>query len=485
MSERIDLGRETVIGTAAQFSTLAVGFIGTVVLARELGPAPFGAFYALLAGAQVLDRPVLGWAAAAKQRLAATPEDGAELLGATLLGIGVWGAVIGGGLVLAAPVLDAAGLPVMPGLLTLLVAAGSGYEAIERLAQGRGRVGAALWTDSGRTVVRVGCQLVFVLAGFGIAGMAWGFIAASVLAVPMLWWFVDVRPALPSSTCVRDLWGYARSSIPSAFASKSYFQLDLLVLATLASTTAAGHYRVAAALTMPATVISGVAATGLMTAVAGHVDDGESEAAAQSTQTVARYSSVLAVPIAVGAMVLAAPLLTTIYGPSYAAGAPILVGLALHRIIQTQSGPRLNALNGADRPDVVLRITAGALVVNLVIGVALLLAIGPLGIVIGTIAAELTRLLWARRTITQVLSDGKLVARTHVEQLAAAGIMAGTVLVARRLLTPLDTVGVALLVGVGAVVYSVALLVISPGIRTTARGIILDARTHHSPIEVL
>ncbi|WP_254663432.1 hypothetical protein [Haladaptatus sp. W1] len=64
------LSKETLGGTVAQFSMALIGFVGTIVFARWLGPSAFGGVYLLFALVKFADRPMNGWSLAAKKRVA-------------------------------------------------------------------------------------------------------------------------------------------------------------------------------------------------------------------------------------------------------------------------------------------------------------------------------------------------------------------------------------------------------------------------------
>ena len=50
------LSRETLGGTIAQFVMAAIGFVGTIIFARWLGPSAFGGVYLLFALVKFADR---------------------------------------------------------------------------------------------------------------------------------------------------------------------------------------------------------------------------------------------------------------------------------------------------------------------------------------------------------------------------------------------------------------------------------------------
>ena len=84
----------------------------------------------------------------------------------------------------------------------------------------------------------------------------------------------------------------------------------------------------------------------------------------------------------------ATALVVTVYGPEYTLGASLIVGIAAYRVLSTQTTPLSQTLNGLDSPDVNMRASSVALVVNITLGVVLTLLFGPIGVVVATILAE-------------------------------------------------------------------------------------------------
>jgi len=81
-----DFGLEISRGVLAKFAMAAIGFAGSVVFARVLGPSGYGAFYILVTLVNILDNPVTGWGVACKKRITETGFSTSEALGSGLLG---------------------------------------------------------------------------------------------------------------------------------------------------------------------------------------------------------------------------------------------------------------------------------------------------------------------------------------------------------------------------------------------------------------
>lgn len=476
----VSLGGETLKGTVAKFSMAAVGFAGTVVFARLLGPTDFGGFYLLFALVKFTDRPISGVANAAKKRFSETTQSESEVLGAMLLVIGGWLVVVVAAAAVGRSWLAAfTGLDGAVSLFVLLVLATMLYEPLERLVEARGRIGASTWIDTVRSYLTLPLQLSFVLAGFGAAGMAFGLSGATFLTVPVTLYYVDTRPAVPPRDLLANLWSYARYSVPSALLGKAYDRFDVFLLGIILVPSAVGYYEVAAKLTVPATFVSGVAARGLMAKVSNLRSKGES--VAEDVSNTIAFTTVLSVPILFGALALSRQLVVTLYGGEYAPAAELLVGLAVFRTLQTLNGPLRQTINGIDCPRVNTWLSVGVLTLNVAVGVVLTLEYGAIGVVVATVLAETVRYVGLAAVLRRALPDVVVLPRTFLQQVVAGVVMFGVVTVAVRAVPVASWVELTALVGLGAAVYGTVLFGISPEVRLTGRSVLEDVAGQYWP----
>jgi O-antigen/teichoic acid export membrane protein len=449
------------IGVLGKFAMGAVAFLGSILLARVLGPGEYGAFYLLMAITKFLDNPVTGWANAARKRLAERDFPGDEAVGSVLIVWVVGSLVFAVGAVLARPLLEARLDVTNPHhLLVVLFVAVSGMSLVIEVLKATDRFGSATWFQTGRDVLRVGSQVALVLAGFGVAGMVGGIAVANLLVVPAVIRHIGEVPTLPTRRSLGEIWAFAKSSIPATFFGTALGRMDVLIIGFLATNEAVGLYEISFKLSLPAMFITGVAGGGLMGRVSNR--DSRDVSFVEDVEKNVGVTSLLAVPMVFGAAVLAEPLIVTVYSSKFAGGGAFLVGITVYRLFLSQRAIYGAVVNGMDYPSVHMKLNVVEFVINLVGGVALLLAIGPIGVVFASIATAffgyVARVVFVRRHL-----EGLTVLPTNLlHQLLAGAIMSLVVFGFTRIAPIGHWQWVVAAVGLGGVTYFGVLAAISP-----------------------
>jgi O-antigen/teichoic acid export membrane protein len=467
----LDLGVEVTKGMAAKPIQAALGFTGVVVFARELGPAGIGGFYLLLSLAQVVDFPVDGLSSALKKRYSEADAARGELFGLFIAIVAAAAALVAAGSAIAGERLTAyAGVG---GAATLFVALFIGtivFAPLQSLLVATGRLGLQTWTDTIRSALTLGLQLLFVIViPLGVAGMAIGWVLGAAIGIVVVLYVLRPSVALPTRATAQDVCSFAQYSAISSGIARTYDRYDVLLLGLLVGPAAAGDYEVALRLTVPGAFVSALLGSGLMAKASNRHSRG-TDVAEPITDSVA-FASVLSIPIAFGAAALARPLLVTAYGAAYADAVGLLIGLAVWQVFSTQVSVLEQALLGVDQPRDQTYVSAVALVVNIVLGVAFVVRFGPVGVVAATLIAETIRYLALLTLVRRAVPEADLLPGTLLTQLVAG---AATYLVARlvRGVVSIDSWAVLLIiVGVGAAAYGAVLVVASSRVRTTVIGI--------------
>lgn len=469
----VDFGLEISKGIVGRFAMAGIGFVGAVIFARILGPSGYGTFYVLLALVNVLDNPITGWGVACKKRISEANFPTDEALGSGLIGVSINTLVA---IPLIVLVSQYTNLYDVEGQLLPFVAlfvAICFFAVTNRILSGTPRFSISEWTDMLRSVFTMPLQLAFVLAGFGAAGMAYGLAVATFLTVPVVIWYIGVRPTTPSRDTVLSVWEYAKFSVPNSFIGTALARIDVLLLGAVLTTTSVGQYQVALKLTLPAMFIGSVASTGLMARVSNRLSKGES--VAPDVTNSLSFASILAIPIFFGAAAMPKSLLVTIFGADYAPAAPLLVGLTLYRVLESQKSQLGSTIAGLDRPDVNVYVGVVALVMNLGGGYLLLQHIGLIGIVVSTVLTEALIYAISAFVVKRELSDVGLLPKPLLHQATAGGVMFIVVDQLHLALGVQSWVNLGLLVGAGGTVYFFLLATISEPFRVTVRGILEDA----------
>lgn len=459
---------ESLKGTTAQGLMAVTGFAGTVVFANLLSPAALGSYYLLFAITEVVVRPVGGLSDAVKKRLSESdaPED--TLLGTHVVCTLGWLAILGlATIVLAGPIDDYVGIAFAWVALVALIGGEGLFALVGPILHGRGRIGATLWIDALRSVLTLPLQVGLLLL-YGVYGVVAGLALASVAVVPVGFWLHGVRPQLPSREVARRVWSFARYSVPTSLAGKTYERLDPILIGFLlvVPQPAVADYGVAARVTIPGLLIAYTVSSVLLVRVsnirskAGSVDSDVSNALG--------FVSILAVPLVFGAAAVGDPLVVTLFSERYADATILVVGLALARLFNTQIAALGRTLGGLDLPRYPLYLSVGAIVLNVALGIPLILEYGALGAVVATVTAEGLKYVAAAALVKRELPDVDLFPQPLRAQIAAGAAMAVLLSGALRLLPVRSWVEMSVHLALGTAVYGGLLLLFSSTIRVTA-----------------
>lgn len=467
--EDISLSRETLSGTTAKVATTVVGFLGTIVFARVLGPTGFGSFFILLSISAIIVPALVGWALAGKKRFSeqVTEQRRSEIVGALFLfAIALSVLVSGVSIIVSNPLIEYVGVKNAPLLLVILFVTSGVYETLVHISQGRGKVGVSMWAGTVKEILMVPAQLVLVLLGLHVTGMVVGQALAVIAIWPLLFYYTDVRPSIPSKETITSLWSYAKYSIPNSVLGMVYSQFDVLLLAAILSPAAAGYYEAAFRISTPALFVSSTTAAALLPRVSNLLDKGTDPT--EDIQHSLSFTSLLSFPLVFGAFALSREVVTTVYGADFAPARTLLIGLAIYHLVRSQSTVLTSVAEGLDRPDIITRVSATALVCNIIVGAFLTIEFGPIGVVIATILAESIRYLWLVRFAAKRFPWSALYPRPVFEQLSASILMFGGLVTMIHFLGTNSLTHIVFIIVVGGTIYFTALFTISNRHRETA-----------------
>jgi O-antigen/teichoic acid export membrane protein len=461
----LSVGREALYSLVSKLVMALVGFGGTVVFARLLGPSGLGVYRTALAVAFVATQVSGGVGTAVKKRVSEVDTDPGTFFGAGLIAhVGITVVVLVGLVLFIDPAAEYFGsVEVALGAVAVVATLGL-FNVVNRMYAGIGYPARSSWMDTIRSVVTLGFQLLFLWAGteaFGLlAGLALGTLASALLTTVA----AGVRPAVPDRVTFERVYDFARRSVPNGLLTNLYSSADVMIITAVVGSAATGLYTTALQLVMPAAMLAGSIGGALGVRTSGRSSAGE--AVDQDLLNAMSYTGLFAVPMFFGALAMPRAIPRTLFGPEFAAAGAALIGMALFQIGNVYAKPFESTFQGIDQPGVVLRVNLVILVFHLPLAVVLGTEYGLIGVVGATVAAEGIRI-----AVYQILAyrefDRIAVARPMAEQFVSAGAM---YLMLEAVLT---TVGVrnwvvlVTLVGAGATVYFGTLFVISSHFRVT------------------
>lgn len=472
------LGKTAVVHFSSQVVVSLAGFLATFAIAYLLGPDGLGRYaIAVAIGYFWLAVPLNAVGMAVKKRMS-EGTDAARYFGAGLALNGLLTAVIAGLVLVVGFGLARVGggggefvavLRTYSVEIAALVAGSAVLDTFLAGLEGRHRVGRAGGFRALERIARTGVQVGVLLAGFGVAAITLGH-AASLVGVAVVGLAtVGLHPARPRLEHLRGLVTYARYAWMSTLRGRVFGWLDTIVLSLFVSASLVGIYEaawgVASLLAMASTSIGKT----LFPEVSElSVDDGFERITHYLDEALA-FSGVFIVPGFVGAVVLGDRVLT-FYRPEFGRGTGVLLILIAAYAANAYGSQFLNVVNAVDRPDLAFRVNVAFVLLNGVLNLGLVWAIGWYGAAIATAASATLRLVLGYVAVRRVVGVPSVPYREIVHQAGAALGMA-LVVGAALPLAPNRRVGTVLLVGLGAAVYLGILVAVSARVRTKARGL--------------
>ena len=473
------IGQTSIIVFSSKFLGAVLSFLASLYFARTLGAEAFGVYGLVLTIVTWLKLGgTMGVGSAMTKRISEDDEPG-SFLSAGFLSVLVFGFVASAAVVLAGDVVTAyvgafdqyvavSVVWVVVGLLFIKLF----YTVIIKTLEGERKVHVAALLDPVKFGSRSVIQIGLVFAGFGLGGMLLGYAVGGVLIGMIGVAYVSVPFARPSGRHFRSLYEYARYSWLGSLKSRSFNDVDVLVLGVFVGEALIGIYlaawSIAKFLNLFATAIqstlfpeiSHLAEQEGMDAVTGLITDSLT------------FGGLIVLPGLVGGVLLGDRLLA-VYGPEFVEGTTVFGLLLLAVLVYGYQKQLLNALNAVDRPDIAFRINAAFIAVNASLNVALIWQYGIVGAAIATAASAVLGVTASYVALGRLL-EFETPYGEIARQLLAAGVMGIAVYAARAVgegtaLASINEIFVVLLVTLGAGVYFLVLLVISSTFRDTVR----------------
>jgi O-antigen/teichoic acid export membrane protein len=392
--------RGTLLALAAQLSTGVFTTVVTLYLVRALGPEGFGVFsLALGIGGLVLLLAEAGIPASAARFLAEARGDAnaaasalADALQLQLAASVVLAGVLFG---LAGPIADAFDEPDLVWPLrgiAVAVLAQAVFSLYLAAFQALRSIGVNLRLVIVESTAEAVATIALVAAGAGATGAAFGRaagyavgVAAGIVLAARLLGRRSLRPGHLDRARARSIGRYALPLLVTNGAYTLYARVDVLVIGALLGTPAVGIFSAASRLTVPLGYVG--------QSFAQSVAPRQARSAAGDDRDVGAFTASLRLLVLVQGLVVAVivawaePIVRLLFGDDYAESATVLRWLApyifLHAISPLIS-VTVNYLGQASRR---IPIVVGALVVNVVLDLILVPAIGVEGAAIGTSVA--------------------------------------------------------------------------------------------------
>ncbi|WP_254761540.1 oligosaccharide flippase family protein [Natrinema marinum] len=463
------IGQTSFVVFASKLVGSALGFVATLYFARTLGATVLGHYAIVLAIVAWLSLGgQLGIASAVVKRISEGQEPSAHFTAGmvivAVLGLGLSLGVLAFGAVVNGYV----GERVAPFVAVLLLISLSS-SLVTAALQGERLVHLSGLLMPIQTGFRSVAQIGLVLTGFGLAGMLIGHAIGAFLAVLLGAAFLSVDVTRPRKRHFRSLFDFAKFSWLSGLKSRSFNDVDIVVLGALVPSALVGVYSVAWSIATFLTLFDSAVSATLFPELSQAEASADRDRISRLITDSLSYGGLIVIPGLFGGVILADRLLR-LYGETFTQGTAVLGLLILAALIYGYQKQLMNALNALDRPDIAFRINTVFIVLNALLNILLVWWTGWVGAAVATVLSACVGLVLSYRALRQLVAF-TVPAGELARQCAAAVMMAVVVKTGRSLFETSDISHNALivvsLVAVGALSYFLTLFAVSPQFRTT------------------
>jgi len=473
------LGQTTAVVFLSKIANAAIGFIATVYIARQLGAEVVG-LYALVITIVSWTIVVgeVGIGKAIIKRISEEEESG-RYLSAAIVVLTSFALIISAVILASSSVLEqyVAGFDNYVAIsvvwfVILVLYARLFNRIVVKTLMGERKVHIAGLLTTLREGVKGTVQIGLVAANFGLLGILVGHAFSAFLGGIVGLYWITSRLTLPSRRHFRSLFDYAKFSWLGSLKSRTFNDLDILLLGVFVQPSQVGIYSVSWSIAKFVDLFGKSITASVFPEVSYKSTQESRDAVSDLVENSIAYTGLIAIPGLVGGVIVSERLLR-IYGPEFGEGATVLSLLLLAVLLRSYQAQLFNALNGIDRPDIAFRINAAFMLLNASLNVALIRIFGVEGAATASVISIAITLVMAYRSVNSLVEFNTSVSRIF-QQTVAAFVM-GTIVLGTLFVNDsfgmiqsnliITTVSIVL----GSFIYIVVLSVISQPFRSAVR----------------
>jgi O-antigen/teichoic acid export membrane protein len=448
--------RQSIVSLIWQIAITFIGFFSTMYFAHAVGADVLGAFFLFMAYFSIIGLMTDGGLGGAAVKRISEGEEPDAYFSAFVVLRSVFVTVI---LLLLIAFhryfveLNSSGTFIWL-LIALIVSLLQG--AVSSGIMGCGKIGISATAGFIDNILRILFQVIAVFLGYGVAGLAGGFVTGMFVGSLVQLRFFDLHFVRFGWKHLKSLFSFSFWSFLISGGSLVFMYFDTLMIGYYMSNADVGVYRVVLQFTSLAAFTTNALRSALWPRVSRWDKIGETGLIEKSLSRAFTYSLILAIPLFVGGALLGNKLLYFFYGAEFE-NYPTLMILFLVQNVNIFQYFFITYLSAMNQLKELFMITVAAVAANIALNALLIPIMGIPGAAVATLVTMAIHAILAgkilSRGITIRLERGSLL------NIFKASVVMGLVVGGYRLIVPLSSVWVALVpVVLGGVVYGALVL---------------------------
>ena len=354
--------------------------------------------------------------------------------------------------------------------IAILLAATVTYRFAMASLQGQRKVATTGWLSAVERVGRTLLQIGALLFGLGIAGISFGHATALAMVAAIAFKLSSERAAVPSLAQLRSLIEYAKFAWAGALRSRVFGWLDTIFLSAFVSASLVGIYEAAWGIASMLAIASNSVRRTLFPEMSYLDSNQDHEQIRHYLDEALAFGGIFIIPGLAGAAILGERVLQ-FYRPEFGQGSTILIILISAYVADICASQFNSAINALNYPDCAFRVNAVFIILNVALSLVLISWIGWYGAAIATAVSSFVRAVVGYVVLRQIIEIISIPYEDIGRQILAAAIMMAIMYPITRNLAS-DRLIIIVIVGSGAILHMITLLIIAPRVRTKAKGIL-------------
>lgn len=450
--------RQSMVSLIWQVAFTAIGFLSTMYFARAVGATVLGSYYLFLAYFNTISLVTDGgFGGAAIKRISEGEEPDAFFSAFVLLRTVLVVFVIFMLVAFSSYFVDLNREGTLVWLMIALIVSLLNGAILGGIV-GRGKIGINSTADFINNVSCIFVQVLAVFLGFGVAGLAGGFVLGMLVGTIVRLRFFDLHFVSFSLSHLKSLSSFSFWSFLVSSGGIVFTYADSIMIGHYMTNADVGVYRVILQFTAFAAFTTSALRGTLLPRVSRWNHIGEIGLIEKSLSRAFTYSFILALPLFVGGALLGDKLLYFFYGAEFSNYTTLML-LFMVQIVNIFDYFFNTYLSAMDQLKELFMFSTVAIGANILLNAMLIPVMGISGAAVATLFSITLNVILARRIIARKIS---VKVETHsLLNIVKATVLMGTVVAVYRLIVPITSILTVLTpVVLGALVYGAALLIL-------------------------
>jgi len=465
--------RQSIVSLIWQIALTFIGFLSTMYFAHTVGASILGGYFLFLAYFSIIGLMTDGgFGGAAIKRISEGEEQDAYFSAFVVLRSVFVTAVVIALIAFRSYFVDLNNAGTFIWLLLALIVSLL-YGAISGGMQGCGKIGIQATAGFINNVLRIIIQVVAVFFGFGVAGLAGGFVVGMFVGSIVQLRFFNLRLVRFGWEHIKSLSTFSLWVFLISGGGIVFTYSDTIMIGYFLNNADVGVYRIVLQFTTLAAFTTSALRSTLWPRVSRWGKTGETGLIEESLSRAFTYSLVLAIPMFAGGVLLGDKLLYYFYGAEFGRGYMTMVILFIVQIVNIFQFFFTSYLSALDHLKDLFKITVVAVAANIALNAILIPIIGIAGAAIATLVTMGLNAVLAMWVLSKMLT--LRVESGSLMNILKASIVMSLFVGCYRMVVPLSNVWLTLVpVVLGGVVYVVLVLKFDRKIYKELKGIMMQ-----------